>query len=59
MPLFNEDLSEWKPVSRIGGIVLIVLYILFLFYAAADRTGFLFIDYANLMIHEGGHFFFS
>ena len=37
----------------------LVFYLLFLLYAAADRTGFLVIDYANLMIHEGGHFFFS
>jgi hypothetical protein len=32
---------------------------LFLAYAAADRTGFLFLDYVNLMIHEAGHPFFS
>ncbi|HET7260051.1 MAG TPA: hypothetical protein VFI75_10035, partial [Candidatus Acidoferrum sp.] len=42
-----------------GGIAWIVFYVLFLLYAALDRTGFLIIDYVNLMIHEGGHFFFS
>jgi hypothetical protein len=31
----------------------------FLLYAAAHRTGFLIIDYVNLIIHGGGHFFFS
>ena len=28
-------------------------------YAFADRSGFLIVDYLNLIIHEGGHFFFS
>jgi hypothetical protein len=59
MSLFGSDFPSWKPVSRIGGIAWLVFYLLFLFYAAADRTGFLIIDNANLIIHEGGHFFFS
>jgi hypothetical protein len=58
MPLF-EDFPDWKPVSRIAGIAWLVVYLLFVLYAALDRTGFLFVDYVNLMIHEGGHFFFS
>ncbi|MGB8473115.1 MAG: hypothetical protein WCE61_03385 [Candidatus Acidiferrum sp.] len=58
MALF-EDLPDWKPVSRLAVITWIIFYLLFLLYAAADRTGFLFIDYVNLIIHEGGHFFFS
>lgn len=59
MSPFMEDVSDWKPVSKPGGIAWIVFYVLFLLYAALDRTGFLIIDYVNLMIHEGGHFFFS
>lgn len=59
MSPFMEDLPDWKPVSKPGGIAWIVFYVLFLLYAALDRTGFLIIDYVNLMIHEGGHFFFS
>jgi hypothetical protein len=59
MSLFGGDFPDWKPVFRVFGIAWLVFYFLFLLYAAADRTGFLFIDYANLMIHEGGHFFFS
>jgi hypothetical protein len=59
MPLFADDFPDWKPVFRVFGIAWLVFYFLFLLYAAADRTGFLVIDYANLMIHEGGHFFFS
>lgn len=58
MPLL-EDLPDWKPVSRIAGVAWLAAYLLFLLYAVIDRTGFLFVDYVNLMIHEGGHFFFS
>jgi hypothetical protein len=59
MALFGDDFPDWKPVFRVFGIAWLVFYFLFLLYAAADRTGFLLIDYANLTIHEGGHFFFS
>ena len=59
MPLFDDDFPDWKPVSGIAGIAWLVFYLLFLLYAAADRTGFLIIDYVNLIIHEGGHFFFG
>ncbi len=59
MPLFGDDFPDWKPVSRVAGIAWIVFYLLFLLYAAADSVGFLIIDYVNLIIHEGGHFFFS
>ena len=59
MPLFGDDFPEWKPVSRGAGIAGIVFYLLFLLYAVLDRSGFLLIDYVNLIIHEGGHFFFS
>ena len=59
MSLFGDDFPEWKPVSRIAGIAWLVFYLLFLFYAAASHSGFLIIDFVNLMIHEGGHFFFS
>lgn len=59
MPLLGDDFPDWKPVSRGACIACIVFYLLFLLYAAADRTGFLIIDYVNLIIHEGGHFFFS
>jgi hypothetical protein len=59
MPLFGDDFADWKPVSRVAGIAWIVFYLLFLLYAATEHTGFLFIDYVNLIIHEGGHFFFS
>jgi len=59
MPSFSIELEEWKPVSRLAGIAWLISYTLFLLYAFANRPGFLFIDFVNLIIHEGGHFFFS
>jgi hypothetical protein len=55
----SDYLGDWKPVSRYAGIGWLCFYALFLIDAAADRSGFLFLDYVNLIIHESGHFFFS
>src|ERR1700756_202755 len=55
----EEQLGDWKPVSRVSGIAWLCFYILFLIYALASSSGFLILDYVNLIIHEGGHFFFS
>ena len=59
MPLFGDDFPELKPVFRVFGIAWLAFYLLFLLYAAANTSGFLIIDFVNLIIHEGGHFFFS
>ena len=59
MALPEEKLGDWKPVSRFTGIAWLCFYALFLVYAFANEPGFLFLDHANLIIHEGGHFFFS
>jgi hypothetical protein len=59
MALLEDRLGDWKPVSWAAGTAWLVFYALFLLYALLDRSGFLFLDYANLIIHEGGHFFFS
>jgi len=59
MAFLEEKLGPWKPVSRLTGIAWLCFYALFLLYAFADRSGFLILDYVNLIIHEGGHFFFS
>src|SRR5258708_20568776 len=40
-------------------MALLSFYALFLLYAFPSRSGFLILDYVNLIIHEGGHFFFS
>jgi len=55
----SERLGEWKPVSQTIGVAWLVLYSLFLLYAAFNTSGFLFIDFANLFIHEAGHPLFS
>jgi hypothetical protein len=57
--LLEDQFGGWKPVSRGAGIAWLCVYALFLLYAFADRSGFLFLDYVNLMVHEGGHFFFN
>jgi len=57
LPLDRPD--QWTRVSRIGGGTVLAFYFLFLVYAWRDTSGFLFPDYANLMIHEAGHPAFS
>jgi hypothetical protein len=59
MALFEDQLGEWKPVSRASGVAWLCFYGLFLLYAYLNHSGFLILDYVNLIIHEGGHFFFS
>ena len=55
--LWSDD--GFKPVSRGALVGWGSCYVLFLLYAAANTSGFLFLDHANLMIHEAGHMFFS
>ena len=52
-------LDEWKPASRPVALIAIGFYLVFLLYAASNHSGFLFLDNANLMIHEAGHPFFG
>jgi len=59
MAWLDDYFGEWKPISRYSGIAWLCFYLLFLFYAARNRSGFLFLDYVNLIIHEAGHLFFS
>ncbi|MFI5178669.1 MAG: hypothetical protein ACHQO8_08900 [Vicinamibacterales bacterium] len=55
--LWPED--GFSPVSRAALIGWCIVYATFLLYAAADTTGFLIIDNANLMFHEAGHAVFG
>jgi hypothetical protein len=57
--LLERYFGPWKAVSRPAFVGWTIFYALFLGYAAFDQSGFLFLDYVNLIIHEGGHFFFS
>ena len=50
--------KPWTPVSRTAAMAWAVFYLWFLYYAATNTTGFLFIDSANLVVHEGGHLLF-
>ncbi|MFZ0735194.1 MAG: hypothetical protein WAM79_22950 [Candidatus Sulfotelmatobacter sp.] len=51
--------EPWKPVSRPAIAAWIVFYLAFLVYAFSAHGGFLFIDNANLVVHEGGHNLFG
>jgi hypothetical protein len=51
--------EPWKPISRGAVIAWLVFYALFLAYAFNAHGGFLFIDSANLVVHEGGHNLFG
>jgi hypothetical protein len=50
---------EWRPVTRPALAAWLVFYAVFLLYAFANRGQFLFIDLANLVVHEGGHLLFA
>jgi hypothetical protein len=57
---FQSILDEpWKPISRTVLAAWLIFYIGFLAYAFSAHGGFLFIDSANLVVHEGGHNLFG
>jgi hypothetical protein len=47
--------KPWKPVSQPALWAWLAFYAAFLAYAFSAHGGFLFIDTANLIVHEGGH----
>jgi len=49
----------WKPVSRPAVVGWLIFYIAFLAYAFSAHGAGLFIDNANLVVHEGGHNLFG
>jgi hypothetical protein len=51
--------KDWKAVSRVELAAWLVFYLAFLGYAFSAHGGFLFIDNANLVVHEGGHNLFG
>lgn len=51
--------KPWKPVSRPALAAWLIFYAWFLVYAFRAGGGFLFIDGANLVVHEGGHNLFG
>jgi hypothetical protein len=59
--LFDDSCfpKPWKAVSRPELAAWLVFYLWFLVYAFRAHGGFLFIDSANLVVHEGGHNLFA
>jgi hypothetical protein len=51
--------QPWRPTSRYAVTAWIFFYAAFVIYAFTRHGGFLFIDLANLVIHEGGHLLFG
>jgi hypothetical protein len=47
--------EPWKPTSRPALLAWLAFYAGFMLYAFSAHGGFLFIDMANLVVHEGGH----
>jgi len=51
--------QPWKPVSRPAVASWLIFYLVFLAYAFTAHGAGLFIDNANLIVHEGGHNLFG
>jgi len=51
--------QAWRPVSRWAVVAWIGFYAAFLLYAFAQHGAYLWIDSANLVVHEGGHLLFG
>jgi hypothetical protein len=51
--------EDWRPVLSWAVLAWLVFYVLFLIYILSMHGGFLFIDSANLVVHEGGHMLFG
>ena len=58
-PWQSEDDRAWQPLSRVGLAGWLLFYVVFLAYAFSKHGEFLFIDSANLVVHEGGHLLFG
>jgi hypothetical protein len=51
--------EDWRPVPRWSIWAWLIFYGWFLIYAFRMHGGYLFIDSANLVVHEGGHLLFG
>lgn len=47
--------KPWHPLPRWAVAAWLIFYLWFLAYAYSKHGGFLFIDTANMVVHEGGH----
>src|SRR5579862_8815430 len=50
---------SWEQLPRWAILAWLAFYAIFLIYVVASDGGFLFIDLANLVVHEGGHLLFG
>jgi hypothetical protein len=51
--------EPWQPMSRLAVTAWLVFYLAFVAYAFSRHGEFLFIDTANMVVHEGGHALFG
>jgi hypothetical protein len=51
--------KPWRPLPQWAVAVWLIFYVAFLAYAFSMHGGFLFIDTANMVVHEGGHALFG
>ena len=51
--------SGWQPLPRWALTAWVAFYTAFVLYVFHSHGGFLFIDLANLVVHEGGHLLFG
>jgi hypothetical protein len=58
-PWQSEDDRAWQPLSRVGLAGWLLFSVVFLAYAFSKHGDFLFVDSANLVVHEGGHLLFG
>ena len=59
-PALQEAFEKnWRPVSTPALIGWMIFYGAFLLHALTNRSGFLIIDSANLIVHESGHLLFG
>lgn len=57
--MFDFAEQEWEPTSRVASGCWVLVYCVFMVHAALNTSGFLFIDNANLIVHEAGHLLFG
>jgi len=56
---FRFDWPDWERPPRWAVVAWLAFYAIFLVYVFESDGGFLIIDYANLVVHEGGHLLFG
>ncbi len=59
LPWQTGENRGWRPVPRAALVAWLLFYLAFLSYAFSKHGDFLFIDLANLVVHEGGHLLFG